>query len=294
MDNSNPVPLLSMELARRIELVEAASAADYAAIQAQLAPATQAVALAIQPGPAQVVFAGPGSPVSRAIGLGMAGPVQAAVIELVEGFFRRRGEHARIDCCPVADPSLADLLATRGYVLVGFKQVMVLPLPELTGWSPCAGTMRHPDQEQIDVTTVTREQGELWVDTISRGFSHSESGPNESDRAIARPSLGRTGASCLLAWIGGVPVGGGVVELRDGVALLRSQSTLPQYRGRGVQAAVVWQSLRHAIESGCDLAMVQAVPGSQSQRNLERAGFRTIYTKPTLAGPAGQLGRESK
>jgi hypothetical protein len=28
--------------------------------------------------------------------------------------------------------------------------------------------------------------------------------------------------------------------------------------------------------------MVQTVPGSASQRNVERAGFRIAYTKPTM------------
>jgi hypothetical protein len=33
------------------------------------------------------------------------------------------------------------------------------------------------------------------------------------------------------------------------------------------------------MESGCDLAMMGAQPGSASQRNGERQGFRIAYTR---------------
>jgi GNAT superfamily N-acetyltransferase len=274
---------LSHALARRLEMAEAHGAAQYAASQAQVLPAAQAAATAIDRGPAQIVYAGPGSPVSRAIGLGLDGPVPPAMLDLVEAFFRRRGEQARIDCCPLADDSLARLLAQRGYVLAGFRQVMAMTL---TDWSP--GEESNP---AVVVTEVGADEQELWVDVVSRGFAATSAGDWDFDRSIARPSVLQAGATCLLAWMDGVAVGGGVVDVHDGVALLRTQSTLPGYRGRGVQTAVVGNSLGLAVAAGCDLGMVHASPGSPSQRNLERAGFRTLYTKPTLAGPANWTGR---
>ncbi|HSO74006.1 MAG TPA: hypothetical protein VLU47_04145 [Blastocatellia bacterium] len=37
--------------------------------------------------------------------------------------------------------------------------------------------------------------------------------------------------------------------------------------------------LAFAVENGCDLAMVATQPGSGSQRNVERQGFRVVYTR---------------
>jgi len=37
--------------------------------------------------------------------------------------------------------------------------------------------------------------------------------------------------------------------------------------------------LRYAAEKGCDIAMMCALPGSASQRNAERQGFRVAYTR---------------
>jgi hypothetical protein len=37
--------------------------------------------------------------------------------------------------------------------------------------------------------------------------------------------------------------------------------------------------MRYAAERGCDLAMMVAEAGSNSQRNAERKGFRVAYTR---------------
>jgi hypothetical protein len=37
--------------------------------------------------------------------------------------------------------------------------------------------------------------------------------------------------------------------------------------------------LRYGAEQGCNIAMVVAQPGSASQRNAERQGFRIAYTR---------------
>jgi hypothetical protein len=37
--------------------------------------------------------------------------------------------------------------------------------------------------------------------------------------------------------------------------------------------------MRYAFEHRCDLAMMVALPGSDSQRNAERRGFQVAYTR---------------
>jgi hypothetical protein len=50
-------------------------------------------------------------------------------------------------------------------------------------------------------------------------------------------------------------------------------------RRRGLQAALLHERLRYAFDHGCDLAMMVAEAGSESQRNAERRGFRIAYTR---------------
>jgi GNAT superfamily N-acetyltransferase len=63
------------------------------------------------------------------------------------------------------------------------------------------------------------------------------------------------------------------------VALLAGASTIPAARRQGAQLALLEARLRHAADEGCDLAMIGAQPGSASQRNAERHGFRIAYTR---------------
>lgn len=56
-------------------------------------------------------------------------------------------------------------------------------------------------------------------------------------------------------------------------------STVPELRRRGLQGALLLERMRYAFEHGCDLAMMVAEAGSNSQRNAERKGFRVAYTR---------------
>lgn len=63
------------------------------------------------------------------------------------------------------------------------------------------------------------------------------------------------------------------------VAHLAGASTIPESRRRGAQQALLGARLRYAAEHGCTLALMAAAPGSASQRNAERQGFRIGYTR---------------
>lgn len=75
------------------------------------------------------------------------------------------------------------------------------------------------------------------------------------------------------------PGAAGVLGMHDNVALFAGASTIPELRRRGLQAALLEERMRYAFDHGCDLAMMVAVPGSDSQRNAERNGFRIAYTR---------------
>jgi hypothetical protein len=89
----------------------------------------------------------------------------------------------------------------------------------------------------------------------------------------------RSDGVCFLAELNGQAIATGVLLLHDGVALLGGASTIPEGRRQGAQLALLESRLRYAGENGCDLAMMCALPGSASQRNAERQGFRIAYTR---------------
>jgi GNAT superfamily N-acetyltransferase len=67
--------------------------------------------------------------------------------------------------------------------------------------------------------------------------------------------------------------------MHDKVALFGGAATVPELRRCGLQTALLHERMRYAFDHGCDLAMMVVVPGSDSQRNAERKGFRIAYTR---------------
>jgi GNAT superfamily N-acetyltransferase len=69
------------------------------------------------------------------------------------------------------------------------------------------------------------------------------------------------------------------MSIHQSVASFGGAGTLPEFRNRGVQRALLLARIAQAAREGCDLAMVATAPGSGSQRNVERQGFRVVYTR---------------
>lgn len=67
--------------------------------------------------------------------------------------------------------------------------------------------------------------------------------------------------------------------ITDGVVELGGASTLPEFRQRGGQTALLTARLAAAKALGCDLAIVLTAPGSTSQRNIVQSGFYLAYTR---------------
>ena len=86
----------------------------------------------------------------------------------------------------------------------------------------------------------------------------------------------------LVAEVDGQPAGTAALSVTQGVAAFYGTSTLPEFRGRGVQAALLAARLHLAAEAGADLASVFVTPGSGSERNVRRAGFRVAGVRLTF------------
>jgi hypothetical protein len=96
---------------------------------------------------------------------------------------------------------------------------------------------------------------------------------------IGRINAKRTDTHLFFAELDGQPIATGVLSVSEGVALLAGASTIPEGRKQGAQLALLEARLRYGVKHDCDLAMMCAQPGSASQRNAERYGFRIAYTR---------------
>jgi len=247
---------------------------EYARAQGRLHPELNCAAEPIAGGYA--IYAGPGSPVNRAVGLGMHGAVHRADLSRIRQFYRDRGEVPAAQLCPLAHPSLLTLLGEAGYHVDHFFSVLVTPID--------AVMLPEPDPA-LRISQAAPEQADLWIRTVAEGF-RGEEAPAEWDFTVLGPNFHSAIATCYFAWADDQPAGGGATITHEGVAELCSASTRLAYRRRGVQAALVHARLAACRAAGVDLAMVFASPGSNSQRNVERLGFRVAYTDAIVASEA--------
>lgn len=265
------IPLLNLELARRIELAEAYAAVGGAETMRRLRPESGAAVEQIAGGFA--IYCGANSPTTQAVGVGLDGPVSEEEFERLENFYRSRSEPVRVETCPLADASLIGHFGKRGYRVTEFSNVMALPLDDRHDAKNWEGRT-----SEVATEKVGHGQIDLWTLTVSQGFA--EKGPVVPEIVEVMKMFALNPAvECYLARVDGKVAGGATLAIRDGVAGLFGASTLPAFRKRGVQTALLHARLKRAAEAGCDLAVCLAQPGSTSQRNIVRRGFTVLYTR---------------
>ena len=217
-----------------------------------------------------LVFVARQSPVGRAHGLGFAGEVTLEQIQHVEDFYFRREADAQIDVCPYAHPSLFETVNQRGFQVAEFNQTLarwILPDEVFT-----------PRCEGVEFRALRGDAAGEWSALLAKIFFEDQAPQFEM---FFLPWAKEKNALCLGAFIDGKMVGGagGLIVPEYKMAGFWGAGTLPEFRGRGIQTALTQERLRIVQQAGCDLAVTLTMPGTTSQRNVERAGFRTAYTK---------------
>jgi GNAT superfamily N-acetyltransferase len=258
-------PLLSLVLARELEMAEAEAAV--ACAQRMRAWSGSAAAI-LAVGGGFAVYCGANSPVTQAVGLGLNGPLNKEEFDRLEEFYFCRNEPVRVETCPLADATVLEHYRQRGYFVTEFSNVMVRSMESL----------EVAAANGIEIQRVGDDEIELWTLTVAQGFAENYPVTKELLEVMKLFASGEN-TECFLARIDGQVAGGGTLAARGRIAGLFGASTLPGFRGRGVQSALLQTRMRRARELGCELGMSLALPGSASQRNITRQGFRTLYTR---------------
>jgi GNAT superfamily N-acetyltransferase len=258
---------VDLALARRLERCEGTANARFVEARAALQP--QSGAQWIEVAGAYAMFDGVDSPLTQTFGLGLFDAVTADHLAQIEEFFASRGAPVMHEISPLAPPELWPLLHQRGYYPFEFTSVL---FQELAQRQPL------PPDPRIQVRVVGGDEVELWARTATEGWSEF---PDVVPLMLelSRITVARAGSRAYLAEIDGEAVGTGALAIDSGVAFLAGASTIPRARRQGVQRALLEARLAHGVAAGCDVAMMGALPGSQSQRNAEHHGFRLAFTR---------------
>ena len=257
---------VDLRLVERLEATSATASLDLIDGIKSLDPGTAAEARVF--GRGALVAMGQGRYVNRAIGVTTA---ELSVVEVdeIEAFFAERDLPSMIELSSWAPkPTLAEL-AQRNYVPMWFRSVFALS-PTLTFATSRAGLRIEP---------VEAGDEPRWLDVFARGFEAEQGELRVANDEIGRASRIAPNAHTFLAYIDDEVVGCGSVQFVDGIAWLGGAATIPEFRQRGVQAALVAHRLSLAAEAGCELAAVSALCDGPSARNIVRLGFQHIHTQ---------------
>jgi len=278
-------PFADLALARRLERAEATSNARFVELRAGLDPGRGACWIEV--GGTYAMYDGPSSPVTQTFGLGMFQTPTADDFDRLERFFFERGAPADHEVSPQADPATLALLTERGYRPIEFTSVMFRPVAGNLGtWghgdyskrasgSPLVPKSPSP-RADVTVRVIGADEVDVWAKTASAGWG-AAAGDFMLD--VARVNAGAPDGHLFLAEFDGRPIATAVLAIHGRVAHFAGASTIPEGRRNGAQLALLDARMRHAAAHGCDLALMGAAPGSGSQRNAERHGFRIAYTR---------------
>lgn len=191
-------------------------------------------------------------------------PEDADRVGEVVAFYRQHDVRAWFELAPSARfESLASALTHAGAAQTGFHAML-------------HGTATTGLQTDVEIQRGV--DPELFAEVILRGHGVPE-GARVRDHASVVRWAEIDGWRLYLARVGGTPAGAALLTLEDDLGYLANASTLPEFRRRGVQTALIAARIADAADAGCDAVSSQAEFGSASQRNLERAGLRVAYTK---------------
>jgi GNAT superfamily N-acetyltransferase len=220
---------------------------------------------------AYAMYDGPRSPCTQTFGLGLFQMPTAGDTDQLETFFTQRNAPVFHEVSPLADKALLQMLNQRGYRPVELSNVMFMVSGEFQTSTPTRN-------EALRVRIAAADEHELWARIAAEGWREfGEIADLMLD--LMKVSVGREDSASFFVEVDGHPIATGSLAIHDGVALFAGASTVPEWRRRGAQQLLFESRCQFALDRGCDLAMVCAEPGSSSQRNAERHGFRVAYTR---------------
>ena len=221
-----------------------------------------------------MIFAGLGSPIGRATGLGLDGPFTAQDLDRVEQFYRSHRAPSQVDLCPLHDAAVFEMFKERGYRIAELNNVLYRKLDTEERFpAPLAS---------CEIRRGRPEEAQELGGIVERAFFPD--GAPEAFKDLLTPLYQMDGAMTFAASFEGkmVACGAGLVIPDHRIFALCGAGTAQEYRGRGLQTALLRTRLAAAAEAGCEYAVVVTQGGSASQRNCERLGFRVAYSKVTL------------
>ena len=216
------------------------------------------------------VFHGPGAMSSFAREVGTSRPISGKELSTLEQFYTDHICPVRIWVSDHTHSSLLEMLQGRGYAAHSHS---------VNWFRPLDSDPIHCEHRNMEVLPVAADLYDRWIQTVAAGFFE--------DHESVSPTTIPTSFFDLFFALGCAPddqaflvrehgeyIGGAVLNVADGIAMLRTASTRFAHRNAGVQQALLAARLKCAREQGARIAVSQSLPSGPSAHNLRKLAFQ--------------------
>jgi GNAT superfamily N-acetyltransferase len=208
---------------------------------------------------------------NRVVGLGIGEPASERHLDLIIRRYRETGaSRFFVQVCPEANPpDLSHWLEARGF-------------RHYNNWMKLYRGVEKAPESSTDLRVECI--GEAWADAFGDVAARCFDWP-DFVREWAAGLVGRPGWHHYVAFDGERPAATAAFYARGRDAWLDFAGTLPEYRGRGAQSALIVRRIEDARALGCRCLAVetaQQTPERQapSYRNTLSLGFQVAYVRP--------------
>jgi GNAT superfamily N-acetyltransferase len=207
--------------------------------------------------------------INRAMGFGFDEPFNERQLSEIREFFREHGTRPWfIEYSPHASMDPAMLVAAGG-------EQAPPRLVKLASYLRGLPSLRIP---AMDIREVHQAEASLFMDLVG-----SQLGVPEPVRPGIASTIGRPGWRYYFVCVDDKPVAGAALFTSGEGAWLGMAGTLPEYRNRGIQTALLAKRIEDAVAVGCAWvsaeAFAETVARNPSLHNMKRFGLLELYQK---------------
>jgi GNAT superfamily N-acetyltransferase len=216
-------------------------------------------------------FSGFNSFLSQVVGWGFSTQTSnfKKEIAVIEGFYKNL-DHTRVDIelCPYVGNTLVTHLSQNGYKISELNNVSLLDLTLFQ--------KKIVDLDGFIIKPVPLIDLDTWAKRVALGFGY----PKAQDQFLYYAQA--KGVTAFAAYDPGSIIAGAAIAEYGDVCDLGVTSTLPLYRGKGLQKELILARLHYAKSQNRLFATVTTEPGTISDLNVQKIGFRCAYTRIKL------------
>lgn len=207
----------------------------------------------------------PGFSFSRVMGFTKI-PDRNLISDIMDFFEGRKGIYALQIPPHLVDEELKNFLAEKKFFVKNY-------------W---ARFYRHTEEDvkaksELKVREINAEEGKIFAEIVCSVFDM----PFELTPLISSVT-GKKNWKHFMAYDKDKPVATGTVFIHGDTAWNCFAATLPEYRGKGAQGALIAKRIKAAREAGCKYITSETHIDNESYRNLLRYGYKILYERPNF------------